>query len=335
MKCFLWTPFMIGAVALVVSSCQNSGSPDSVVSQQFIHKYGFNLSEEEWEQRAQAGQVVTLLKNGVKVTRSYENGLLNGPTTYTFPHLETIEKCLEYDQGTLLKETLYDVAGIPVREEAYEFDDRIMVTLWSGKGVPISIEKYDGDLLMEGKYYSLEHELEARIENGFGERIKWERSGAMISRDRIEGGIMTERRTYHPNGEVHTISHYHDYQLHGEQLKYTILGRPLMKLQWDHGILDGEKVVYRNGLKVAEIPYIQGQKHGSELHYDDLGNLIAEISWRNDAKHGCSMRYTEETSEADWFFNGQSVTADRFEQLVERERLVAEFDGLDIQDEEF
>ncbi len=319
-------------LAFITASCQNY-SADSVVSQQFVHKYGFDLSEEEWEQRAQEGQIITLLQNGVKITRTYEHGELHGATTYTFPKSAIVEKLRIYDQGTLLSETLHDIHGVPMQEEVYEFDDRMIVTRWNEKGVPLSVEEYNGDLLVSGKYYSGEHILDSEIENGNGVRMKRERSGQIISRDRIENGVLSERTTYHPNGEIHTVSHYHDYQLHGDQTKYTASGRPLMNLHWNHGILDGIKTNYRNGIKVSETPYLQGQKHGTELHYDDLGNLIAEIIWRNDKKHGCCKAYTEDSTDADWFFNGQIVSAEKFATLQEREQMIADFQALPDIDE--
>lgn len=315
----------IVAVSVLLGSCQSNSSLDSIVSQKYVHKYGFDLSEQEWSQGTEDGQKLTVLNNGVKITRSYENGILQGPTSYTFPHSETVEKLLVYDQGTLLRETLYDSNGMPIREDAYEFDDRMIITLWDEKGVPLSIEEYDGESLIDGKYFTSDHEFEGKVENGFGERIKRDRLGLLISRDRIEDGILVERTTYHPNGQMHTSSHYHDYQLHGLQQKWTSLGRPLMNLTWNHGVLDGLKTVYRNGLKVAEIPYVHGEKHGVEFHYDDLGTLIAEIQWRNDKKHGCCKFYTEESSESEWFFYGRSVTAAKFDFLNSREQMLAEF----------
>jgi len=311
--------------ALILSSCQSIVPPDQIVSQKFIHKYGFDVTGEEWDQRAQEGQVIVMLQNGVTITRAFENGNLHGPTTYTFPNSTTFEKILFYDQGSLLKQTVQDLHGVPIREEAYEFDDRLILTFWNEKGVPLSVEEYNGDLLVDGKYYSCEHELEAQVENGNGFRMKRERSGLLISRDQIENGIMSVRTTYHPNGQMHTVSHYHDYLLHGEQTKFTITGRPLMSLHWDRGILDGLKTVYRNGLKVAEIPYVQGQKHGMETHYDDLGNLIAEIMWRADKKHGFSKSYTEESQDTEWFFNGSIVSAEKYELLDMREQMIVDF----------
>ncbi len=259
------------------------------------------------------------MQNGIKTTRSFEQGKLHGPTTYTFPNSDVVEKLFVYDQGTLLKQLVNDSNGMPVRQEMYEFDNRTIVTLWDEKGVPLSIEEYDDELLMDGKYYTAEHQLEACVEGGFGQRVKRDRAGLLLSKDQIQNGLMATRTTYHPNGQMHTVSNYHDYQLHGEQLKYTVSGRPLMTLHWDHGVLDGFKTVYRNGLKVATIPYVKGQKEGIETHYDDLGNLTAEIEWKLDKKHGCTKLYSEELTEKEWFFKGQSVQAERFETLNQRD----------------
>lgn len=315
--------FLISSV--LITSCQTNSSLDQIISQTYVHKYGFETSEQDWEEREQDGQVVSMLKNGVKVTRSYENGVLYGPTTYTFPHSSVIEKSFVYDQGTLLKEQINDPAGMPIREDVYEFDNRKITTLWNDQGVPLSIEEYDGENLVEAKYYTPEHELEATILGGFGTRIKRDRAGLLISRDEIQNGEMTCRTTFHPNGEVHTVSHYENYQLHGQQKKFTASGRPLMELNWNRGTLDGTKTVYRNGFKIAIIPYVMGQKHGTEFHYDDLGNLTAEIEWRNDKKHGTTKLHSEEFTDTEWFFKGQSVNADKFKILENRDKINTEF----------
>ncbi|MDE3055904.1 MAG: toxin-antitoxin system YwqK family antitoxin [Verrucomicrobiota bacterium] len=309
--------------ALVLSSCQRTDLPDRIIEQQFVHKYGFSLSPEEWKERTEDGQVISRLASGVQVAQNYENGVLHGKTTYTFPHNHQIEKVLVYDMGTLLKETLYDRQGTPVREELWELDDRRAVTLWDLRGVPLSIEEYEGDLLVQGSYFTPEHELEAKIEQGMGERVQRNRAGLLLSRDQMESGLLVQRTTYHPNGEIQSISHYHDDQLHGVQCTFSSLGRPLLEAHWDHGILDGKKTVYRNGVKVADIPYAAGERHGIENHYDDLGTLISETPWRNDRKHGCARSYSEESTESQWFFNGHAVSARRFAFLQEREAVFA------------
>lgn len=309
---------------LMITSCQNNTALDQIVSQKYVHKYGFDVSPKEWDERSQDGCVVEELKSGIKITKSYENGQLHGPTTHTFPNSSVVEKLLVYDQGTLLKETLFDSTGMPMREDLYEFDDRNIITLWSDRGIPLSVEEYENEVLIEGQYYTPDHELEGKVENGYGYRIKRTREGLLVSKDQMKNGLIAERTTFHPNGEIHTVSHYHDYQLHGSQMKYTSSGRPLMELSWNHGVLDGEKVIYRNGIRVAEIPYVNGAKHGSEYHYDDLGNLISETTWKNDKKHGCCKSYTEDSVDADWYHNGMLVDAQKFVLLEQREQMVAE-----------
>lgn len=314
---------LLASAGVALTGCSSNSGSD-IVSEQFIHKYGFNVSENEWKERAEEGRVVTQMKNGVKIVRSFENGELHGLTTYTFPNSELIERLLTFDQGTLLKEVVQDPRGIPVSEEIYEFDDRKILTYWDEKGAPLSIEEYDGENLQEGKYYTPEHDLEAHVDAGFGERVKRDRTGLLLSRDTVENGNAVKRTTFHPNGRVHTVSRYSDYQLHGEQLKFTASGLPMMTVEWDHGVLDGVKTVYRNGNKLADIPYIHGQKHGIERHYDDLGRLTAEILWKNDKKHGPSYFHSEESTDAEWFFKGQAVGAQKFETLEARDKIIAE-----------
>ena len=314
--------FLLGSA--LFTSCATNGPLDQVVSQTFVHKYGFETSEEEWDARDREGQVVTTLKNGVKISKSYENGKLHGLTTHTFPHSSTIEKCLVYHQGALLKESVNDPAGIPIREEAHGFDNHTLITLWDERGVPLSVEDYEGDILMEGKYYTPEHELEAAVERGSGARTKRDRTGLLISRDEIENGALVSRTTYHPNGAIQMISHYADFQLHGTQLKYTASGKPLMETNWDQGVLHGLKIIYRNGNKVATIPYVKGKKEGTEFHYDDLGSLIAEIDWKEDQKHGATRLHSEETTDTEWFFKGQSVNAEKFKTLQTRQQILTE-----------
>ena len=318
-------PKLLTAVVCAGFFLTGCGSVSSdILSQQFVHKYGFNMSEQEWEERAKDGQAITVLKDGVRITRSYEGGQLHGITTYSFPHSSIIERLLAYDHGVLLKEVLHDARGIPVREEAYEFDNRTIITLWDEHGSPLSIEKYVDESLVEATYYTPEHELEARVESGNGERVRRDRTGLLICRDKIESGALTKRTSYHPNGQIHTVSHYRNFQLHDEQLKYTASGKPLMALQWNHGVLEGPKVIYRNGLKISEIPYTNGQKHGTERHFDDFGQLTAEIQWFNDKKHGASRFHTDETLFTEWYYRGQLVEEGKYRELETQDNFITD-----------
>lgn len=322
---------LLSTALAIFTACTTHDSADQIVSQTFVHKYGFETTAKDWEAREQDGQVVSVLKNGVKVTKSFENGILHGLTTYTFPHSLIVEKQQLFDEGVLLKEQINDALGMPIREEVYEFGNRTIVTLWDDKGVPLSIEEYDDELLMEAKYYTSEHELDASVACGNGERVKRDRTGLLISRDGIRNGVMVTRTTFHPNGNTHTISQYDNYQLHGKQLKFTASGKPLMELNWCNNVLNGDKIVYRNGKKIAVIPYVLGKKEGTELHYDDLGFLTAEIQWRNDKKHGLTQMHTEDSTDSEWFFNGQTVNAERFKMLERRELIMSDFNEVSIE----
>ena len=312
--------------ALLLTGCGSSTSND-ILSQQFIHKYGLDLSEQEWEQRSKEGQVVTLLKDGVRIIRAYEGGQLHGPTTYSFPHSSVVERLMMYDHGVLLKEVLHDARGVPNREEAYEFDNRTVITLWDEQGTPLSMEKYEDDLLVEGTYYTPAHEVEGKVEGGNGERVRRDRTGQLLCRDTIQDGTLASRTSFHPNGQIHTVSHYRDFQLHDSQKKYTASGKPLMTIEWDRGVLNGPKVIYRNGVKISEIPYVNSQKHGTEKHFDDLGTLTAEIEWKNDKKHGPSRFHTDETTITEWYFRGQPVEEEKYYTMEQHDTFIAELDA--------
>lgn len=109
---------MLGSL-LVGCQTSNKDKNDNVVSERYIHKYGYDVSKEEWESTGYPGQVVTTLRNGVTVTSSYENGILHGPTTHTFPHSKTTESLNIYERGNLVKKTTYDIRGIPQKEQVF------------------------------------------------------------------------------------------------------------------------------------------------------------------------------------------------------------------------
>jgi antitoxin component YwqK of YwqJK toxin-antitoxin module len=315
---------IFSTIVLLLTACSNDDSSNAVLSQRYIHKYGFDVSEAEWDARDQDGQIITFLKSGIKVTHTFENGILHGLTTYTYPHSSIVEKSMVYNQGTLQKETVNDPSGVPISEDVYELDDRRISTLWDYKGFPLSVEEYQGEILTEAKYFNPEHDLEGQVEAGFGEKYLRDRQGLLLSRELIENGIAVTKTNFHSNGQIHSISHYHNQQLHGIQKKFTTMGLPLMDLSWNHGILDGMKVSYRNGKKVAQIPYVNGERQGIEAHFDENGFLTAEIEWKGDKKHGPSRFYHGNAEEKEWFYNGVAVSQEKFETLQTRNEIVAE-----------
>ena len=211
---------------IIFFSCSRNTTDDTKVSKRYFHKYGFEIAQDEWEKRQQEGQVLTIDENGVTTTQSFEHGILNGPTTYSYPNSGVTQKKETYDNGTLLKEIIYDPSGVPIRESDYEFEEQVIQTCWNDKGVPISIEHYQGENLIEGKYYNSDHILEASIIDGTGTKIKRDRKGVILQQETLENGKICSRTCYYADGIVQSETHYIDNQPHGLQKSLQRLGSP-------------------------------------------------------------------------------------------------------------
>ncbi len=311
-------------LALVFHSCQKSDDEGQVVSQRFLHKYGFDLTPTEWQERQQDGQVITKLENGVSVTNSYSNGILHGNTSYTFPNTTVVETLQVYDQGTLIKQVSHDRSGIPLKEELFEFDNRKIITLWDEKGAPISIEEYENDLLVKGQYFLPDNDLESSVEAGNGMRVVRNREGLLISKDKMENGQLVFRTSFHENGQIQSECPFFDYQLHGKMCTFSSAGTLITEQNWTNGKLDGMSFVYRNEVKAAEVPYFDGKKHGVEKRFDKEGNIICEVHWDNDLRHGSSRYYEGDDTSICWFFRDKEVSIKRFHELEFHEKMIAE-----------
>lgn len=313
------------AASLAIFSCQNDRNYN-VISQQYIHKYGFDMSQDEWQSGKKEGAIITVLKNGITITNNYNNGILHGQTTYTYPNSSVTNKIYFYNNGTLVKEISHDSKGIPYKEEAYEPNNKKIITYWDNLGVPVSIEQYENNLLLDGKYYKPNNELEASIDNQSGTKIKRDRNGVIFYKDKIENGIVVSRTTYHPNGQIKSKVNFQNSKLHGDQIDYSSKGDVLMTVTWNEGKLDGLKTVYKNGNKIAEIPYSNGIKNGIEKHFDSNGKLTKETHWENNKKHGSDRIYKENDTDVKWFYKGKPVSLKKFEEFTVREKLTANKD---------
>ncbi len=323
MKCF-WLSLI--ALPFIFSSCLNT-SKENIISQRFVHKYGFIVDEKEWKNRDRDGKIEQILDNGVHVVKNYENGKLQGLTTHTFPYSPMIEKHYVYDQGELLKEIIHDRQGIPIVEEVYEYDQRTIITHWDAKGAPIRIEEYEDAQIITGTYFNSLNEVESKIENRSGTRHKRDREGTLLLIDQIQNSILTHRVTYHPNNQIHMTSHFENYQLQGNQKIYSPNGQVYLELNWQDGLLNGPKISYRNGIKFQHTSYVLGLKEGIERNFDEQEALVSEITYQNDLKHGMSVYYSRKDSVAkEWFYLGHLVTQEKFEMLIARDEMVAQMD---------
>lgn len=310
-------------LAILATSCSHEevvydcGICESeVVAQSFVHKYGMEVPGEVWSDRGKNGKVVSTLRTGVVVTANYDDGYLEGETTYTFPHSGALEKSEIYAAGQLVKEREMYPSGHPKKEVEYNSENGKIITLWYDNGTPHFREEYDDDKLMQGDYYTLNSQVESKVDEGNGIRINRDEFGQMISKDKIEQGLLAMRTVYYPNGTSKEIIPYYMGKIHGQRKTFLPGGEPKTLEGWTENKQEGITIVFHNGEKMAQVPYFNGLKNGVEERYKDERYIVEEINWKNGRKHGPSTVYVGDSSHITWYYEGQEVSKRQYERLT-------------------
>ncbi|MBS4171067.1 Uncharacterized protein NEOC95_001807 [Neochlamydia sp. AcF95] len=305
-------------VAIALAGCQqvekSSFSPD-VVNETYVHRYGVPVSPKEWSDSGHHGQILSSLANGVVVTKTYNSGVLDGDTTYSYPHSSAIEKVETYANGVLQKTSVFYLSGAPQEEIFYHTPQNRTVLTWYESGDPKSKEEFQGNLLFQGSYYGPDNQLESQVVNYHGKRIRRDNYGLLISVDTIEKGQQTLRTTYHQNGTPKEVIPYANGRIHGQLRTYMPAGEPCTKEEWNNGVQSGITIEYANGEKIAEVPYVEGRKHGVERRYRDGETVVQETSWVKGQKHGPCTSYIGNTTKTDWYWQDKQVTKSHYELL--------------------
>lgn len=315
---------ILGAAAAVLSGCGNHKKESQVISQQYIHKYGYAVSKEEWNAKKYPGQVITTLRNGVTLTSTFENGVLHGPTTRTYPHSQTVENYSLYNGGAIVKEIRYDIKGMPVRESLQLSPTRYAITLWYADGTPLSIEEFAGHELLDGQYFTMTNEIEARVEKGHGKKIHRDEKGLLLAIEEYAQGYVTKRETFYPTGAPESITHYAQGKLHGEKRTFQQTGEPIVIEEWVHGKLDGKTTHFKNGTKISEVSYLNGIKNGLEIHYLDGEVVSQQIQWENDVKHGPSIYFVAGKAKTEYYYNGEKVEKKDFDAQLRMDEMISQ-----------
>ena len=302
-------------IPLALGSCNGYQNDGPVVDETYVHRYGMEVPQENWRTTSgESGQVISTLKNGVVVNKTYDSGVLHGPSTYTFPHSDAVQRVEHYNQGNVEKETIHYFSGAPYQEKQYNGDDHIM-TNWYETGAPQSREEYQNGRLVKGEYYNPEHQLESSVENGSGTRTRRDSYGLILSIDTISNGQLSLRTTYHPNGTPKEITPFVNNLPEGEKKTFLPAGEPYTIETWAAGKQQGITVVFLHGEKVAEVPYKDGQKNGVEQRFRDGQIVVEEISWVNGQKHGPTKIYLGSTPTIDWYFKDQKVSQSNYDMM--------------------
>ncbi|MCH9631354.1 MAG: hypothetical protein S4CHLAM37_13770 [Chlamydiia bacterium] len=316
---------LVGVALLALCSCNKSEKKHKkdVVTQRYIHKYGYDVSKDEWDANQFPGQVVTTLKNGVSIASTYEDGVLHGQTTYTYPHSQTLESLHLYEHGNLTKKISYDLKGIPQKEDTFLSPTHVKTKFWYKTGTPMCVEERVDNNLINGEYYSLQNEAESNVRDGMGTKTIRTQDGKLFAREVIEEGIVIGRESFHPNGSPHVVFAYRDGYIDGEKRVFGPTGDPVMLETYTKGKLDGLCTYFQNGYKYLESPFTLGRKEGIERQYIDGETLVEETEYHDGQKHGPSTFYSDGISKTEWYYNNELVSRTKFEELSEREKMIS------------
>lgn len=314
----------IPLLALSLSGCGGCGScqDKNVVSQRYIHKYGYDVAPTEWREEQYPGQVVTTMRDGKTITSTYEDGQLHGQRIETYPHSQTSQTLEQYERGVLKKRISYNVRGVPQKEEVFHTDGRVSVTSWYPKGTPQSLEEYADGILCNGKYFNLANDIDSRVENGTGEKTIRNQHGDILSKEVYNNYEMTYVETYYANNMPHTSNSYENGKLHGEQKVFAMTGEPLSVENYVHGLKHGLSTYYQNGVKYLETMYALGYKEGMERQFIDGEVISEETEYHEGVKHGPSVLYCDGSAKTSWYFDNQKVSRAKYEELVERHNYI-------------
>ncbi|MCH9634418.1 MAG: hypothetical protein S4CHLAM7_11670 [Chlamydiae bacterium] len=307
-------PLLLGCGLCLFSACQSPNKNN--VSTVFIHKYGVTLTENDWRNRGSNGQVVVTRADGTIVTQNYVDAKLEGSVTHSFPHSFVTQKEEHYKNGHLLSEVHHYTSGVPKKKIEFISLTQTQVTRWFENGNPQNIETWKNGKLIDGEYFANNNEIEAKVAQGCGIKIRRNPYGEYLSKMEVKDGEIISNTTFHRNGDPYTITLYENNKVHGQRKQYLVNGIPDVFESWKDGFKDGITIVYQDGVPHNEIPYLKDKKNGVELVYNSNGQVVAEVSWKNNLKHGISKTYIQDVVRIEWYHKGKKVSKSDFEKFV-------------------
>lgn len=312
-------PFVgFSAIVLALAGCQQTqyySSPD-VVEETYVHRYGVPVSPEDWSASGNHGKIVTTLANGVVVTKSYNTGILDGDTTYSYPHSSAIEKVESYMNGVLQKESSFYISGAPKEEIFYSSPQNRTVTTRYESGAAKSKEQLQGNLLYQAAYYGPNDQTDSQITNYVGTHTRRDDYGQLLSVDTIDKGLMVLRTTYHQNGAPKDVIPFVNGVAHGQVKTYFPAGEPRTVEEWQNGVQAGLTTEYFNGEKAGECRYQGGKKHGIEHRYRDGNVVVQEIPWVNGQKQGPCTTHVGNVTKTDWYWQGKQISKANYDMIT-------------------
>lgn len=315
MKQIFLTAFIAMLATVSTQGHCRSKNNDGVVSRVYIHKYGVEVPQNDWIHRGKDGKIISKLTDGRRAVNTYVRGVLDGESTYTFPHNHTIEKREFYSDGILTKVIQNYPSGNPQEEISFETPDVKLVTKFYESGSISSKELIDEDFIISGEYFNANNKAESFVNEGNGIRINRDPFGTLESHDTIEEGELALRTVFHPNGSPRVKTPYVNGEIHGTREYYFPTGEPEASETWVNGQPHGVATLYKNGEVIAEVPYLYGVREGIERRYNDQGDVVEEVSWSHNQRHGPTFTYVEDITQTEWFHKGKPITKSSFDKM--------------------
>jgi len=313
--------FFLIALGFVATGCAVKDSKS--VKTAYIHRYDVEVSSrDDFYSRGATGEVVSTLRDGTVQRKNYVKGILEGKSSWTFPHSDTVYRVAQFKKGVLIEEQLNYAYGTPRQKNIFHKNGTHEVVCWYEDATPRSFETFKEGLLLEGRYYSHLYELESEVTQSSGVRTLRDDYGLLAAKETIADGVLTYKEKFHANGVPAEHAPYVNGEMHGIRKTFTVGGEPLTVEEWQYGVQHGTTCVYRNGEKIARVPYVQGQKHGvEELLRPSSEEVVGEITWVHGERHGPSHIYVESQQITDWYYSNRKVSKSEYSELASAETL--------------
>ena len=297
--------------AFLFVSCQKQ--QQEVIRTSYYHSYGPQISSAEWKKQGSTGDIAVLRSDGVEERRAYVDGVLQGTSTWTYPHSKVVERYEEYAQGRKVASGHNFSNGSPETEEETLSKNDTMVRRWYEDGAPLSLEHFIGDKLFEAQYYNDDGVLESCIANGSGVKVFRSPQGVLLFREQIDHGQMVAKEQFHANGVVQEVCYFKDGKREGVRKSFDETGRPLSVETYQNDLLNGPAVYFKDGLKESSFFYVDGIKDGKEQHFHpDSGIVIEETIWIAGERHGQVSKQYDGMTILEWYWRGVPVTEAQF-----------------------
>ncbi len=308
---------LLSLVGIFSASCMDHHEAN-VISKRYIHRYGYDVAEREWNSENYPGQVITTKKNGQTIAETYEDGILHGNKTTSYPHSQSVQSVEKYHRGILKSIITYNIKGYPETQKDILSPTHYFTSAWYPSGSPKVKEEFREEVLINGEYFNLTNQKDSFVKNGTGEKCIRNQVGDLLAKEIYSNYDIIYKETFHPNKSTASTAEYKNKELHGTKKSFAITGEPICVENFYHNKKDGQSTYYQNGSKYLEVTFKNNLKDGPERHYVDGQEVIQEIYWKEGRKHGENIIFCDGAPKTSWYYDDTKVSKKQFVELSQQ-----------------